>query len=236
MTHSGASKSLYIQVLIAVAIGVLLGHFFPDFAKQMQPFGDAFVKLVRMVIAPIIFITVVVGIGKLTDLKEVGRIGLKSIVYFEVMTTIAMLIGLAVGHLLHPGAGMNADPAKLDTSRIASYTGAHVTTVQFLLAIIPDTVVGAFAKGDILPVLFFAVLFGLGVARLGERGKMIMHVLDEAGAALFGVIAIVMRVGAHRGVRRDGFHCRRLWHRHAGTTRVADGRVLRRRASSSFLW
>ena len=161
----------------------------------MQPFGDGFVKLVRMMIAPIIFITVVVGIGKLTDTAEVGRIGLKAIVYFEIMTTIAMLIGLAVGHLVAPGSGMNVDPATLDRAAAAKYINApHAGVADFLLAVIPDTIVGAFARGDILPVLFFAVLFGVGVSHIGARGRALLHVLEEANDALFAVIAIIMRV------------------------------------------
>ncbi len=195
MISTRASKSLYIQVLIAIVAGVLLGRFFPHIAVAMQPFGDGFVKLVRMMIAPIIFITVVVGIGKLTDTAEVGRIGLKAIVYFEVMTTIAMLIGLAVGHIVAPGAGMNVNPASLDAAAVAKYTNApHTGVAQFLLAIIPDTIVGAFAHGDILPVLFFAVLFGIGVANIGDRGKQVLHVLEETNAALFAIIGIIMRV------------------------------------------
>ncbi len=195
MVSSSQSKSLYIQVLIAVAAGVLLGNFWPDLAVQFQPLGDMFVKLVRMVIAPIIFITVVVGIGKLTGGAGVGRIGLKAIIYFEVLTTLAMIIGLIVGHVVQPGVGLNADPATLDAKAVLRYTTApHVTVVGFLLDIIPDTVVGAFSKGDILPVLFFAVLFGIGCAKLGERGMAVVHVLDEAGNALFGVIGLIMKV------------------------------------------
>ncbi len=195
MIQASQSKSLYIQVLIAVLAGILLGHFYPSIAQNMQPLGDGFVKLVRMMIAPIIFITVVIGIGKLTDTAEVGRIGLKAIVYFELMTTVAMLIGLIVGHLVRPGAGLNVDPATLDSSRVAAYAHApHENVADFLLAVIPDTVVGAFAKGDILPVLFFAVLFGLAMARLGERGGAVMRVLEETNNALFAVISMIMRV------------------------------------------
>jgi aerobic C4-dicarboxylate transport protein len=193
-SKAAASKSLYLQVMIAVILGVVLGYAAPDWAIAMKPLGDAFVALVRMLIAPIIFITVVVGIGKLSDTREVGRIGLKAIVYFEVLTTVAMLIGLVVGHLVHPGVGMNVDPATLDAKAVASYTGSHVTPVQFLLAIIPDTVVGAFAKGDILPVLLIAVLFGIALANMGERGRMITRVLDEAGHAFFGIIGLIMKV------------------------------------------
>ena len=196
MIQARQSKSLYIQVLIAILLGVALGHFYPSIGEQMNPLAVGFVKLVKMVIAPIIFITVVVGIGKLSDTTAVGRIGLKAIIYFEVLTTFAMLIGLTVGHVVQPGTGMNADPASLDARSIAQYTSsaAHQSVPDFLLAIIPDSVVGAFAKGDILPVLFFAVLFGLALARLGERGRAVVHVLDEAGAAFFGVINLIMRV------------------------------------------
>ncbi len=194
MSKAKASKSLYLQVIVAVIAGVALGYLSPAWAMEMKPFGDAFVSLVRMLIAPIIFITVVVGIGKLTDTKEVGRIGLKAIVYFEVLTTAAMLIGLVVGHVVQPGVGLNADPASLDAKSVASYTGAHQTPVQFLLAIIPDTVVGAFAKGDILPVLLIAVLFGIALSHLGERGRAITRVLDEAGHAFFGIIGLIMKV------------------------------------------
>ncbi len=195
MMSSRASHSLYLQVLAAVVIGAGLGHVYPDLAVQMQPLGDGFVKLVRMMIAPIIFITVVVGIGKLSDTASVGRIGLKAIVYFELMTTLAMLIGLIVGHVVEPGSGVGADPAALNAGAVKQYVDApHQTIPLFLLGIIPDTIVGAFTKSDILPVLFFAVLFGIGVAKLGERGQMVVHVLEEAGAALFQVIRIIMYV------------------------------------------
>jgi aerobic C4-dicarboxylate transport protein len=194
-SQASKSKSLYIQVIIGVVAGALLGQFWPQVAVLMQPFGEGFIKLVRMIIAPIIFVTVVVGIAKLSDAKEVGRIGLKAIIYFEVMTTLAMLIGLLVGHLIRPGDGLNISAASLDGSAVAKYTHApHEGAVDFLMNIIPDTVVGAFAKGDILPVLLFAVLFGLGLSRMGERGKNVVHVLDEAGGALFGVINIIMRL------------------------------------------
>ena len=191
-----SSKSLYMQVIAGVVIGAVLGHFWPKIGVEMQPFGDAFIKLVRMIIAPIVFVTVVVGIAKLSDAKEVGRIGLKAIVYFEVLTTFAMIIGLIVGHVIQPGVGLNIDPTTLDRKAVARYADApHVGVTDFLLNIIPNTVVDAFAKGEILQVLLFAVLFGLGLARLGgERGKAVVHFLDEAGGALFGVIAIIMRV------------------------------------------
>jgi aerobic C4-dicarboxylate transport protein len=195
VNQATTSKWLYLQVLVAVVVGALLGHFAPDLAKQMKPLGDGFVKLVRMLIAPIIFLTVVVGIGKLSNSASVGRIGIKAIVYFEILTTFAMVIGLLVGHFVAPGAGVNADPAKLDTKAVATYINApHVNVADFILNIIPDTVIGAFAKGDILPVLFFAVLFGIGCAQLGDRGKAVVHVLDEASHAFFRVVALIMKV------------------------------------------
>ncbi len=190
------SKSLYLQVVVAVVLGVALGHFYPDYAVQMQPLGDAFVRLVKMVIAPIIFITVVVGIAKLTNTAGVGRIGLKALVYFELLTTVAMLIGLLVGHLFEPGLGVNADPKTLNAGAVARYVDpkAKQTIVEFLINIIPDQIVSAFAKGDILPVLFFAVLFGVALAKVGERGSAFVKILDQAGAAMFGVVALIMRV------------------------------------------
>jgi aerobic C4-dicarboxylate transport protein len=194
VTTARQSKSLYLQVLAAVIIGVLLGQFAPDLAKDMKPLGDAFVKLVHMVIAPIIFLTVAVGIGKLAGTSSVGRIGLKAIVYFEILTTFAMLIGLLVGFIIQPGAGVNADPTKLDPHAVSNYiNGPHPSVVEFLLNIIPDTIAGAFTKGDILPVLFFAVLFGIGIAQLGERGRALVNVLDEACNAFFRVVGLIMK-------------------------------------------
>ncbi len=195
MTVTG-SKTLYLQVLVAVVAGATLGHFYPDLAQQMGPLGDAFVRLVRMIIAPVIFLTVTVGIAKLTSTAGVGRIGLKAIIYFELLTTVAMFIGLTVGHVYAPGVGVNADPAHLTTTSIARYIDpkAHQSTTEFLIAIIPDQVVNAFAKGDVLPVLFFAVLFGVALAKLGERASPLVKVLDVANSAMFGVVALIMRV------------------------------------------
>ena len=190
------SKSLYLQVLAAVAAGVALGYLSPHWAVLMQPLGDAFVRLVRMVIAPIIFITVVAGIAKLTNTAGVGRIGLKAIVYFEAMTTVAMAVGLIVGHLFEPGRGVNANPATLSAGAVAKYVDpkSHVSATEFLMNIIPDQVVNAFAKGDILPVLFFAVLFGVALSKVGERASGLVQVIDQAGAAMFGVVSLIMRV------------------------------------------
>jgi aerobic C4-dicarboxylate transport protein len=189
-------KSLYLQVIIAVTVGALLGHFYPAFGQQMKPFGDGFIKLVKMLIAPIVFSTVVTGIAKMGDLKKVGRVGLKGILYFEILTTIALAIGLMVGKLLRPGAGMNVNVASLDTKAIASYTApsAHLSTVDFVMNVIPKDVADAFAKGDILQVLFFSILFGVALAGLKEAGEPVLRFVDGLSGILFRIVAIVMRV------------------------------------------
>src|SRR3954451_9659386 len=150
---------LYVQVLAAIIIGVLLGHFWPAIGAQMRPFGDLFVKLIKMLIAPIIFCTVVHGIASMEDMKKVGRVGVKALVYFEVMTTLALIIGLVVVNLWHPGTGMNVDVNSLDTKAIAAYTSkaAEQGTIAYIMHIVPNTVVSAFAEGEILQVLFFAL-------------------------------------------------------------------------------
>jgi len=188
-------QSLYFRVLIAIVIGILLGYFYPEGAKQMKPLGDAFIKLIKMLIAPIIFATVVVGIASMGDMKKVGRVGLKAIVYFEVVTTIALVIGLVVVNLYHPGAGINADVSKLDTKSIAQYTAQAKTlnTVDFLMNIIPAQVVDAFAKGDILQVLLFSILFGFALSAFGEKGKPLLHLIDQFSHTLFGIVGIVMK-------------------------------------------
>jgi len=184
-----------VQVLAAIFIGVLLGAFNPAFAQKMQPLGDGFIRLIRMMIAPIIFCTVVHGIASMTDLRKAGRVALKAIIYFEAATTLALLIGLAVVNLVQPGVGMNVDPTTLDRSQIQTYTtqARQQTVVEFLTHIIPTTVVGAFAEGEILQVLFFSVLFGIGLFRLGERGKPLVDFIQLGSKALFGVVNIVMR-------------------------------------------
>jgi aerobic C4-dicarboxylate transport protein len=190
------TRSLYIQVITAVIIGALLGHFYPALGEKMKPFGDGFIKLVRMLIAPIIFATVVTGIAKMGDLKKVGRVGLKGIVYFEVLSTIALVIGLVVGKIVKPGAGMNVNPLTLDTKAIASYTApsAHLTTVDFILNIIPKDVADAFARGEILQVLFFAILFGIALASVKKIGEPVLDFIDGLSAILFKTVALVMRV------------------------------------------
>lgn len=189
------TRSLYLQVLVAVAIGALVGHLFPAFGASLQPLGEAFIKAVKMLIAPIVFTTVVTGIAKMGDLGKVGRVGLKAFIYFEVLSTLAMAIGLVVGKVVQPGVGMNVDAKTLDASAIAKLTSTpHAkSTTEFLLNIIPHDVADAFAKGEILQVLFFAILFGIALAILKEKGAGMLHWLDDLGHVLFQIIAIVMR-------------------------------------------
>lgn len=188
-------KSLYGQVVIGVVLGVLVGHFAPQFGSEMRPFGDAFVRAIRMVVAPIIFVTVTIGIASLRDTREVGRVSLKAIAYFEVLTTLAMLIGMGVGHVVAPGSGMNIDPASLDRASVATYTAqaSHQDMTQFVINIIPNTIVGAFATGDTLQVLLVAILSGLALAQLGVRVQRLTGILGEVGAMLFRILGLVMR-------------------------------------------
>jgi aerobic C4-dicarboxylate transport protein len=190
------ADSLYAQVLVAVALGALLGSLNPHLGEAMKPLGDGFIKLVKMLIAPIVFATVVTGIAKMGDLKRVGRIGLKGLVYFEVLTTFALALGLLVGKLVRPGAGMNVNAAALDTKALASYTtsGHALSTTDFLLNIIPKDVADAFARGDILQVLLFSILFGVALAAFKEKGSVVLHFVEELSHVLFRVVAIVMRV------------------------------------------
>jgi aerobic C4-dicarboxylate transport protein len=188
--------NLYIQVLAGIAIGVIFGFVAPERAAAMRPLGDGFIKLVRMLIAPIVFTTVVVGIAHMGEMKHVGRIGLRALVYFEVVSTIALAIGLVVVTVLKPGVGVGFDPATADISALSSYTTAsqHLSTVDFLLNVIPDTIVGAFARGEVLQVLLFAVLFGLALLQLGHRMMPLVHVIQMASDGLFAVVGIVMRL------------------------------------------
>jgi aerobic C4-dicarboxylate transport protein len=188
--------SLYFQVIVAIVIGVLVGHFAPATGVAMKPFGDAFIKLIKMLIAPIIFCTVVVGIAGMEDMKKVGKTGGLALLYFEVMSTVALLVGLAIVNIVRPGAGMNVDPATLDTKGIASYAqpGAIGSTTEFLLNIIPNTIVDAFAKGEILQVLLFAVLFGFALHRFGGRGTLVFDWIEKASHVLFTIVGYIMRV------------------------------------------
>ncbi|HMV51111.1 MAG TPA: dicarboxylate/amino acid:cation symporter [Blastocatellia bacterium] len=189
-------QHLYFQVLVAIAIGASLGFFFPSLATKMKPFGDGFIKLIKMLIAPIIFLTVVVGIATIGDLKKLGRVGLKSLLYFEVVTTLALVIGLVVVKLFHPGTGINANASTLDMKGVEQYatTAKAQTTVDFFLHIIPDTIIGAFAQGEILQVLLVAVLFGVALTALGGRGQMVLDLLEKVNQVFFGIIAIVMKI------------------------------------------
>ncbi|MGO6814001.1 dicarboxylate/amino acid:cation symporter [Rhizobium brockwellii] len=186
---------LYVQVLAAIAAGILLGHFYPEFGTQLKPLGDAFIKLVKMIIAPVIFLTVATGIAGMSDLQKVGRVAGKAMLYFLTFSTLALIIGLIVANVVQPGAGMNIDPASLDPAAVAGYAAkAHEQSiVGFLTNIIPTTIVGAFADGDILQVLFFSVLFGIALAMVGEKSEPVVNFLNALTAPVFKLVAILMK-------------------------------------------
>ena len=186
---------LYVQVLFAIALGVLLGHFYPALGEQMKPLGDGFIKLIKMIIAPIIFLTVVHGIASMSNLKAVGSVGIKALVYFEIVTTFALIIGLLVANIARPGEGMNIDLSTVDSSAVAEYVAKaeKQSTVEFLLDIIPKSVVGAFVEGNILQVLLFALLFAFALQALGERGKLVLTFIDEVSHVFFGIVGIIMK-------------------------------------------
>ena len=189
-------KVLYVQVLIAIVLGVLLGVFYPELGTAMKPLGDGFIKLIKMIIAPVIFCTVVAGIAGMQDMKKIGRVGGKALIYFEVVSTFALAIGLVVANVAKPGAGFNVDPAHLDSSSIAQYTtNAHAqTTTEFIMHIIPTTFVDAFATGNILQVLLVAILFGFALSMMGERGRPVTKFIDDIAHVIFGIVNIVMKV------------------------------------------
>ncbi|MBB4225109.1 C4-dicarboxylate transporter DctA [Variovorax guangxiensis] len=189
-------RSLYVQVITAVIIGVLLGHFYPAAGEAMKPLGDGFIKLIKMIIAPIIFCTVVVGIAGMEDMKKVGKTGGLALLYFEVVSTIALIVGLVLVNVLKPGGGMNIDPSTLDTKGIAAYTGPGkmTGTVDFIMNIIPNTIVDAFAKGEILQVLLIAVLFGFALHRFGGRGTLVFDVIEKGSHVLFGIVNYIMKL------------------------------------------
>lgn len=188
-------RHLYVQVLAAIAAGVLLGHFYPETGEAMKPFGDAFIKLVKMVIAPVIFLTVATGIAGVSDLQKVGRVAGKAMIYFLAFSTLALVVGLVVSNVVQPGTGMHINPATLDPTKVATFAEkAHDTTiVGFLMNIIPDTITGAFAKGDILQVLFFSVLFGVALAMVGDRGRPVVDFLQALTTPIFRLVAILMK-------------------------------------------
>ena len=195
-TRQPLYKSLYVQVIIAITIGILLGHFYPETGVALKPLGDGFVKLIKMVIAPIIFCTVVSGIAGMQSMKSVGKTGGYALMYFEVVSTIALIIGLVVVNVVQPGAGMHVDVSTLNASSVAAYAaaGAQQTTVGFLLNIIPNTIVGAFANGDILQVLMFSVLFGFALHRLGSYGKPVLDLIDRFAHVMFNIINMIMKL------------------------------------------
>jgi len=188
-------RHLYFQVLAAIVAGVLLGHFDPGVGAAMKPLGDAFIRLVKMVITPVIFLTVATGIAGVSDLKRVGRVAGKAMIYFLTFSTLALILGLVISNVVQPGAGMHIDPATLDAKAAAAYAAkAHdASIVGFLMNIIPNTIVGAFAKGDILQVLFFSVLFGVALAMAGDRGKPIVDFLQALTNPVFRLVAILMK-------------------------------------------
>ena len=189
-------KILYVQVLFAIAIGILLGHFYPSAAIAMKPLGDGFIRLIKMIIAPIIFCTVVLGIAGMDDMKKVGRVGGKTMLYFEIVSTLALFIGLVIVNLVKPGAGMNIDVSTLDSSAISAYAtkAQSQSSVDFFMNIIPNSVVDAFAKGDILQVLLFSIIFGCALSYLGDRVKPTITVIENLSLILFRVVAIIMKV------------------------------------------
>ena len=187
-------RKLYVQVLVAVALGALLGYAFPDLSSYLKPFGDAFVRAIKVVVTPIIFTTIVVGIAKMGDIRRVANVGVKALIYFEIASTLALIIGMIVGNLWKVGVGLNADPAAFDTKAVEAYAkvAKSVTMSDFVLSIIPTSFVEPFVKGDIMPVLFIAVLLGVALALAQSRGKPIVSFLDSASVALFGMVRIIM--------------------------------------------
>jgi aerobic C4-dicarboxylate transport protein len=187
---------LYLQVLLGIALAILLGYFEPKLAVEMKPLGDAFIRLIKMAIGLVIFFTVVSGIGGMQNMKKVGRLGGKALIYFEVVSTLALLIGMVVGNGLAPGVGFNVDPAKLDAQAVRQYAGKaqEQSVTDFLLNIIPNTIVDAFAKGDILPIVLVSIVIGYALARLGEKGRLIQEVIDTGSKLLFAAIQVLMRL------------------------------------------
>ncbi|KPW66252.1 Aerobic C4-dicarboxylate transporter for fumarate, L-malate, D-malate [Pseudomonas cannabina] len=195
-TRQPIYKSLYFQVIVAIVIGILIGHFYPDTGKALKPLGDGFIKLIKMVIAPIIFCTVVSGIAGMQNMKSVGKTGGYALLYFEIVSTIALLIGLIVVNVVQPGVGMNIDVSTLDASKIAAYVtaGQDQSIVGFILNVIPNTIVGAFANGDILQVLMFSVIFGFALHRLGSYGKPVLDFIDRFAHVMFNIINMIMKL------------------------------------------
>lgn len=194
--HKRFHKTLFGQVVIALLIGIVVGAVWPEFATKLKPFGDGFIKLIKMIIAPLVFCVVVHGICGTGDLKKVGRVGVKALVYFEIVTTFALALGILLAYVLQPGHGMNIDPKLLDASALSGYASLSqpLSTVDFLMKIIPATFIDAFAKGDILQVLLIAILFGCGVAALGERGRPVTTAIDQLSHVFFKVIGFIVKL------------------------------------------
>jgi len=197
--YGGLLKKLYVQVLIAIALGIIVGELWPSFGVDLKPLGDGFITLIRAVVPVIIFVTVAAGIAKMGDMRRVGVVGLRALIYFEVVSTIALLVGLAVGNILQPGAGLHINPATFDPNSaaqksVAGYvsTSKQMTIVDFLMKMIPTNLIGDIAKGDIMPVLIMAILFGFALIQLGPRGQRITAMLDDLTHAVFGVVRIIM--------------------------------------------
>ena len=188
-------RHLYFQVIVAIIAGIALGHFNPTLGEQLKPLGDAFIRLVKMIIAPVIFLTVATGIAGMNDMKKVGRVAGKAMIYFLTFSTLALIVGLIVANVVQPGAGMNIDPATLDGKAVATYAAkAHEQSITgFLMNIIPTTIVGAFAEGDILQVLFFSVLFGISLGIVGDRGKPVVDFMHALMYPIFKLVAILMK-------------------------------------------
>jgi aerobic C4-dicarboxylate transport protein len=189
-------KSLYVQVIIAIISGIVLGSIDPSFAVKLKPLGDGFIKLVKMMIAPIIFCTIVNGIAGMENTKKVGRVGIKAIIYFEIVTTFALLIGLAVVNILKPGVGMNIDPASLDLKSVESYMAQNKSQgiTEFILNIIPDNIVNALSNGNILQILFFSILMGFALSKIGHKAKPLIIGIKSIEEALFAIIKIIMKL------------------------------------------
>lgn len=187
-------RHLYFQVILGALLGVVIGYWHPALGESLKPLGDGFIKLIKMLLAPIIFGTIVVGIARMGSLKEVGRVGVKALIYFEIVSTLALALGLVVVNVLKPGAGMNMDPALLDTTSVATYTTAaqQQGVVNFMMNIIPTSVVDAFVQGSMLQIILFSVLFGLALAQLPDRGKVIVDVIESVLQGLFGIVRFVM--------------------------------------------
>lgn len=187
---------LYVQVIFAIIVGILLGHFFPEFGESLKPLGDAFIKLVKMIIAPVIFLTVVTGIVGMNDMKSVGRVAGKAMLYFLLFSTLALVIGMVIANIIQPGAGLNIDPSTLQSAKVSEYVSKaqESSVIAFFMNIIPTTVLSPLTEGNILQVLFVSVLFGISLASVGERGKPITDLLQVAAAPMFKLVSIVMKV------------------------------------------